>query len=81
MLAESIQSFDDTTLAQLLQEERQERDEEDDEDRNNATFDPVVDRDQVVTPVLIAKELTISSVLADEETLIHCAQHDEHEHE
>lgn len=81
LLAETIDCPQYASLAQFLQEERQEGDEEDDKNRDDASLDPVIDRNEIVAAILIADELTIRGVSADEETSVHCAKKGEDNHE
>lgn len=55
-----------------LEEERQERDEEDQENGDNASFDPVEDRDEVVAPraLLSAEYVALRVHLADRQLLV-----------
>lgn len=56
-------------------------DKEDDENRNDRTFDPVVNGNEVVTSRLTTQELTRRSVLTDEEFLVHRPKVNERKHE
>lgn len=59
LLAKPVEGADDTSLAQLLQEERQEGDKENHEDGDDAALDPVVYGYQIVASGLVANELSI----------------------
>lgn len=70
-----------STFRQLLQEERQEGDKEDDEDGNDASLDPLVDGDQVVTTGLAGSDLAVRIVSTDEQLLVHGTQKGQDDHE
>jgi len=56
-------------------------DEEDDENRDNATLDPVVDGNEVVTSTLTTDELSITRVSTDRKLLVESSEVNERVHE
>ena len=56
-------------------------DEEDDENRNDTTFDPIVNGNEVVTSTLTSDELTIARVATDRELLVESTEVNESVHE
>jgi len=56
-----------------LQEQRQEGDEKDQKDRRNAAFDPVKDRNQVVTTRLASYHISLSIDSANGQLFIQSA--------